>query len=77
MTDVAREALKQDIAEILEIEPRDLADDDNLMDAGLDSMRAMNLASLWEEKGVPLDFADLGEAPTFAELAALFEARRR
>ena len=77
MTDVSREALKADIAEILEIEPRDLGEDDNLMDAGLDSMRAMNLASLWEEKGVPLDFADLGEASTFAELAALFEARRR
>ncbi|USA40472.1 phosphopantetheine-binding protein [Pelagerythrobacter marinus] len=76
MTDISREALRADIADILEIAPADLADDANLMDAGLDSMRAMNLAAQWEERGLPLDFADLGEAQTLAEIHALAQARQ-
>ncbi|MEC9066770.1 MAG: phosphopantetheine-binding protein [Pseudomonadota bacterium] len=76
MTDISREALRTDIADILEIAPADLADDANLMDAGLDSMRAMNLAAQWEERGLPLDFADLGEAQTLAEIHALAQARQ-
>ncbi|WP_374405805.1 phosphopantetheine-binding protein [Pelagerythrobacter sp.] len=70
------DTLRADVAEILEIAPGDLDADANLMDAGLDSIRAMNLASLWEERGLPLDFADLGEAQTLAELQVLLEQRQ-
>ena len=48
----------------------------NLLDQGLDSMRAMNLAMEWEAEGVPLDFADLAEAPTLVQLWALVEERQ-
>ena len=53
-----------------------LADDDNLLDAGLDSMRAMNLAMEWGEKGLPLDFADLAESPSISALYALLVERQ-
>lgn len=70
------ERLRADIADIIGESPDAIADADNLMDAGLDSMRAMNLAVKWEEAGVPLDFTDLAEAPTLAALWALVEGRR-
>lgn len=76
MSGTSRETLRADVAEILEVAPSEVSDDANLMDAGLDSMRAMNLASLWEERGVPLDFGDLGEAETIAQLWALIEQRQ-
>ena len=56
-------------------ESEDVRDDDNLMDLGLDSMRAMNLVVKWEEAGVPLDFTDLAEAMTLAGLWAALGAR--
>jgi aryl carrier-like protein len=34
------------------------------MDLGLDSMRAMNLLLLWQERGTVLQFSDLAAAPT-------------
>ena len=70
------ELLRADIVAILEEAPGVVGDDDNLLDSGLESMRAMNLAMLWEEKGVPLDFADLAEAATIAELWAVLRQRQ-
>lgn len=70
------EQLRADIAGILEEAPGAVGDDDNLLDSGLDSMRAMNLAMQWEEKGVSLDFADLAEAPTITELWAVLRQRQ-
>jgi aryl carrier-like protein len=68
--------LRSDIAEMLEDETTPFGDDDNLLDVGLDSMRAMNLILKWDEAGVPLDFADLAEAPTVAGLWALLRERQ-
>ena len=58
----------------MEIDPADLPDDGNLIDLGLDSMRAMNLAMQWEEDGLELDFADLAESETLAGLWSLIAA---
>jgi aryl carrier-like protein len=69
------EWLRASIADLLEIPASDVGDDDNLMDLGLDSMRAMNLVVKWEEAGVPLDFTDLAEAMTLAGLWAALGAR--
>ena len=76
MSGPMREMLRADIAEALEIAPSEVDENANLMDMGLDSMRAMNLATVWEERGLPLDFGDLGEAETLAQLAALAERRQ-
>lgn len=69
------ERLRADVAAIIDVPPAALGDADDLMDAGLDSMRAMNLAFAWEEAGIPLDFTDLAERPTIAGLWALVEPR--
>lgn len=73
---ITLEQLRADIIAMLEDAPDHVADGDNLMDVGLDSMRAMNLAMQWEEAGVPLDFADLAEAPTIGELWTLLNDRQ-
>lgn len=73
---ITLERLRSDIAAILEEDVSTVADDANLIDIGLDSMRAMNLVMQWDEEGVPLDFADLAEAPTVAGLWAILEERR-
>ena len=39
-------------------------------------MRVMNLVMQWDEQGVPLDFADIAEAPSVAGLWALLEQRQ-
>lgn len=54
------------IAEMAGIDPADIGDDDNLMDLGLDSIRAMRLAQRWIAAGIAVDFSELAEVPTFA-----------
>ena len=75
MTRLTMNQLRAQIEEMLE-EPVTIGEDDNVIDGGLDSMRAMNLAMLWEEAGVPLDFPDLAEAPPLRELWTMLEARQ-
>ena len=74
MNTMTREDLRRQLAEAMEIDPADLPDDGNLIDLGLDSMRAMNLAMQWEEDGLELDFADLAESETLAGLWSLIAA---
>ncbi|PZQ20374.1 MAG: phosphopantetheine-binding protein [Sphingopyxis macrogoltabida] len=77
MTDpVTIDRLRADIAAMLEEPDTAFADTDNLIDIGLDSMRAMNLAMQWEEAGVPIDFTDLAEAPSLAEIWAIVRERQ-
>ncbi|HLV07087.1 MAG TPA: phosphopantetheine-binding protein [Croceibacterium sp.] len=73
---ITQERLRSDIAAIIEVDPATIGDDDNLIDSGLDSMRVMNLVMQWDEQGVPLDFADIAEAPSVAGLWALLEQRQ-
>ncbi|WP_160008866.1 phosphopantetheine-binding protein [Rhizobium sp. 18055] len=58
--------MRRDIAAMIHIDPDEIGADDNLMDLGLDSMRAMNLVLLWQERGVQLDFSELATGPTLA-----------
>jgi len=58
--------MRHDVARALHEDPADLADDDNLMELGLDSIRAMALATRWREAGVPMEFADMAVQPTLA-----------
>ncbi len=73
---ITQERLRSDIAAIIEVDPATIGDDDTLIDSGLDSMRVMNLVMQWDEQGVPLDFADIAEAPSVAGLWALLEQRQ-
>lgn len=55
--------MRQDVAAILKTDASEIADDDNLIDHGLDSMRLMRLAQQWHDRGVAVPFADLAERP--------------
>ena len=69
------ERMRADIARALHEEPSDILEDDNLIDLGLDSMRAMTLASRWRELGARIEFADMAETPTLAHWGSLVQAR--
>lgn len=58
------EDVRRQIAELAGVSPDEVTDDANLMDVGLDSMRAMRLVQRWVDAGVPVDFAELAEVPT-------------
>jgi aryl carrier-like protein len=55
--------MRGDVAAILKTDASEIADDDNLIDHGLDSMRLMRLTQQWHERGVTVPFADLAERP--------------
>ncbi len=69
------EAVRARIAEVLGVSPADIADEDNLLDHGLDSMRVMSLVEGFQSAGVEVSFADLAEHPTVARWAALVSPR--
>lgn len=70
------ERMRADIAAVLLETPDAIADDDNLMDLGVDSLRALNLSLLWSES-VPLDFSELAEHVTLAGWWAVVQARQK
>lgn len=60
------ESMRKDIAGVLHESPEDIRDDDNLIELGLDSMRAMALATRWRNAGAALEFSDMATNPTLA-----------
>lgn len=53
-----------------------VGDDDDLIDAGLDSIRLMGLIEDWRAGGITVDFPDLAENPTIAGFHRTLVARR-
>lgn len=64
MTPLTIDDLRRQIAELIEAPPAAVTEDANLMDLGLDSLRAMSLAERWIAAGIPVDFSELAEGPT-------------
>lgn len=60
------EQMRKDIARMIDLDPSEIADDDNLADLGLDSLRLMRLALAWEEAGLDADFSIFAEHSTLA-----------
>ncbi|MCS3778751.1 phosphopantetheine-binding protein [Tsukamurella ocularis] len=59
--------VRADVAELLQVPAQSIADDDNLFDLGLDSVRVMTLIQRWREAGAAeLEFPDLAEQPELA-----------
>ena len=58
------EEVRAQIAALANVAIDEVTDDVNLMDVGLDSLRAMRLAQRWVEGGLAVDFAELAEVPT-------------
>ncbi|MDO4638082.1 MAG: phosphopantetheine-binding protein [Lautropia sp.] len=66
MSTLTLEQMREDLARTLLEDPANIHDDDNLLDLGLDSMRAMTLASRWQTAGARLDFSEMALEPTLA-----------
>lgn len=60
------ETMRADVAGMLHTDPSEILDDDNLMEWGLDSMRAMTLAARWRKAGARIEFSDMATEPTLA-----------
>ncbi|CAM3145434.1 phosphopantetheine-binding protein [Tsukamurella hominis] len=59
--------VRADVAELLQVPAHSIADDDNLFDLGLDSVRVMTLIQRWRDAGAAeLEFPDLAEQPELA-----------
>jgi aryl carrier-like protein len=61
---LTRESMRADIAALIHEDPAEIGGDDNLIDLGLDSMRAMNLLVGWSKTGLALDFGEFAERLT-------------
>lgn len=59
--------VRADVAELLQVPAQSIADDDNLFDLGLDSVRVMTLIQRWRDAGAAdIEFPDLAEQPELA-----------
>ncbi|REF26474.1 amino acid adenylation domain-containing protein [Xenorhabdus cabanillasii] len=57
------EELISDLANILGIDTEDIDPSDSLIEWGLDSIRTMELANIWQTKGITVKFAELMSKP--------------
>ncbi len=71
-----KEVIRSAIAEVLEVKPSMIADDDNLLDLGLDSIRIMALVEKWKQQGTAITFVDLAEAPSVNNWLELMEREK-
>lgn len=62
--------IRADLAQALNMAPGDLADDDNLYDLGIDSMRLMSLVLGWQDQAPGVDFGPMLESQTLGEWRA-------
>lgn len=60
---VTLENMRADIATMIHEPPEAIGDDDNLIDLGLDSIRAMALLQRWIAAGAHIEFAEFAEKP--------------
>ncbi|MFI6584451.1 amino acid adenylation domain-containing protein [Embleya sp. NPDC050493] len=67
------EDVRRDVAQLLEVAPESLHDEDDLIALGLDSLRLMRLAGGWRRSGARVTFADLAAVPTLAAWIALLD----
>lgn len=67
------ERMRADVARVLDCEPADIGDDDNLMDLDLDSMRMLGLVLAWSNTGLPLEFSQLAEHSTLRQWWAVVQ----
>ncbi|EIV91083.1 salicylate synthase [Frankia sp. QA3] len=59
-----REALRRTVADMLEEDPADVGDEDNLFERGLESIALIQTVGAWRRAGMEVNFAELAENPT-------------
>lgn len=65
--------LRREVSDLLGCSEAELADDENLIDVGLDSVRLMTLVEQINALGIYVDFVQLAERPTLAAWRELIE----
>lgn len=68
--------LRRDVADVLDEDPANIGEDDDLLERGMDSIRLMHVAERWRDSGVELDFVDLADNPTLSGWWDLVSSRR-
>ncbi|ABS22057.1 isochorismatase family protein [Bacillus cytotoxicus] len=64
---ITLQMIREQVAQLLRESPADIANDENLLNRGLDSVRLMSLVEKWRQIGVEVTFADLAEHPTISD----------
>lgn len=64
---MTEDQLRADVAELLEMPPQSIGAQDNLIEAGLDSIRLMTLSDRWQAAGAQIGFLELAENPTLKQ----------
>jgi len=62
--ELTAERIRADVLEVLEADGEEIADDDDLIDLGMDSIRVMHLVERWRALGAETDLVALAEKPT-------------
>lgn len=70
------DALRQQIIPLLDEDSEQIANDENLIDYGLDSVRIMELATRWRKVREDIDFIALAKSPTIDSWWALLSERK-
>lgn len=68
--------VRDQVAELLGIDPQTLDPEADLIASGLDSIRMMTLSGRWRRRGIDIGFAALAETPTVAAWSRLIADRR-
>lgn len=69
------EGLERAVAELLDLPEGSIAQDDNLIELGLDSIATMKLAGEWRAAGLNVRFADLVSEPTLGAWRRFLDGR--
>ena len=64
VTTLTTAEIREAVAAVLDIAPEEIADDANLAQLGLTSLRLMRLSGRWRRAGLDVDFATLAVEPT-------------
>lgn len=67
------ETIREQVAEMLDVQAKELSDTDDLFNMGLDSIRLMSLVELWRQDGLEVNFIELAEKSTLSEWWSLID----
>ncbi|MCD5351436.1 salicylate synthase [Kineosporia mesophila] len=70
------EALRRTVAGLIEEDPAEVGDDDNLFELGLESIALITAVGQWRREGIQVSFAELAESPTVEGWYKLLADRR-
>jgi bifunctional isochorismate lyase/aryl carrier protein len=74
---MTKNEFKDQICRILQTDAGDVADTDNLIDHGLDSIRLMALVQRWSDQGLAVKFEELAAYPEINHWWKLVGSERR